>query len=660
MKNLLLRLTLSMLVVVSFTNCSELDDLYQDPDGFSKAQADAAGVSIMAGYFTSQLTQGFFLRGDYGSHYHQLRSGSRIMGAGVELYYNIAEYGLAYSLRDVENDWGSNAFNRGNFNRINSAWTKQYLWAQKEFNKIPEGEASASDELYMKLLQFLKAVAYQRTTDLYDKVPYFETGTAGALDGDKASWIGQEEIYPIILQEAKEIEEYLAGLELEASVQGTFNQQDVIFGGSIMQWRKYINSSRLRWAMNVSEVLPGTTSTVLAELNGKPLFDSTEDVAGLTDTAIVDPTRLQRELGITRAFRERSDECRIPQRYLDNMGLQLTEESAVVNGETLYYYSGDNSADGLEDGTVDPRIPYLFSKDILGRYVGAYTSWDDGTDPNSHFSKAMRTYYINHPIMTDISVTEITFGNPGLEMKITLNAEAAADLSIREAFLLKAFRTYVAQYSDIGWTIGRDKNMIAEFNTRPQFNFDIRYPTLTSVETELSLAEAAVRGLGSGNATDHYKRAIEMSCDYWYDKNASNSYTQSSVPSFPSNMDASRIDRDRATKQYSAATYAENAAQAFSAMTDQEKVKAIFDQLQLHYNLFNFEVPYAAARRLIKYLGDNPGSPFEVFEWKERFLYNPNIQATDPAAWALVSQFNDPNIPLWFTGRTTKWKNVLE
>ncbi|MEE9361578.1 MAG: SusD/RagB family nutrient-binding outer membrane lipoprotein [Cellulophaga sp.] len=664
MKNLISKSFLTLLLVFSAVGCEDkLEELYQDPDGFSKQQADAAGVSIIAGYFTSQLTRGFFLRGEYGAQYHQLRSGSRVMGTGVQLYYNTADYGLSYSSRNVEGDWGSNGFNRTVFDKLNSDWIKQILWAQKEFNKLPADEQGGLDEFYMKLLHVLKAYAYQRSTDLYDLVPYFETGSAGALEDKKAEWLGQEEIYPIILAELGEIETYLENVELTSSEQTSFNNQDVIFYGNILQWRKYINSLRLRGAMNISEKNPSLTSSVLSELNGKPLFDQFDDVAGLADIAIVDASRLQRELGITRAFRERSDESRAPKRFLDDvMHCTPTEQSIVVNGETLYYFDSDNSEEGLENGTVDPRVAYLFSKDILGRYVGAETSWDDGTDPNSYYSKAMRAYYINDPIMTDISVTSISFGSEGNEQEITLNDDATADLSLREAYLLKEFRKHCSQYRDISWTIGTDKNMISEYNVRPQYNFDIRYPTLHSVESELSLAEAAVRGMGSvsGSAREHYKKAIELSCTYWYNINVNNSYSKQTTPSFPSNMDQKRIDRDKPSQEYSASAYAEFEAQRFDGLTAQQKVWSIFNQLQLHYNMFNFEVPYTSARRLISYLGDNPGSPYEVFEWKERFLYNPNIQATDPENWAKISPFNDANIPMWFTNRTDKWRNVLE
>lgn len=664
MKKYIIKSVLTLLVLFSVIGCEDkLEELYQDPDGFSKQQADEAGVSIIAGYFTSQLTRGFFLRGEYGATYHQLRSGSRVMGTGVQLYYTTSDYGVSYGSKNVEGDWGSNGFNRTVFNKLNSDWIKQILWAQKEFNKIEDGEQTVLDEFYMNLLHVLKANSYQRATDLYDQVPYFETGSAGALEDDKAAWIGQEEIYPIILEELAGIEAYLENVELTGSEQSSFMSQDVIFNGNILQWRKFINSMRLRGALNISEKNPTLTSSVLTSLEGKPLFDQYNDVAGLADIAIVDPARLQGELGITRAFRERADECRAPKRFLDDvMHCAPTEQSIVINGETLYYFDGDSSEEGLANGTVDPRVAYLFSKDILGRYIGAETAWDDGTDVNSYYSKIMRGYYINDPIMTDISVTSILFGPEGNQQEIKLNEEATADLSLREEYLLKAFRSRCSKYEDNSWTIGTDRNMISEYNVRPQYNFDIKYPTLHAVESELSMAEAAVRGFGTlnGSARDHYKKAIELSCAFWYDMNVNNSYSKQTTPSFPSNMDQSRIDRDKPSMEYNASAYAEFEAQRFDGLSEQEKVRSIFNQLHLHYNNFNFEVPYSAARRLISYLGDNPASPYEVFEWKERFLYNPNIQATDPEAWAKISPFDDYNIPMWFTNRTDKWRNVLE
>jgi hypothetical protein len=663
MKNIIIKSILSILVIFSSISCQdELERLYQDPDGFSKEQADqSGGVSVIAGFFTSQLTRGFFLRGEYGASYHQMRSGSRTMGTGIQLYYTTSDYGVSYNLKDVEHDWGTNGFNNTVFNKINNDWIKQVLWGQREFNNIPEAERTTLDNLFMTLLHVLKAYGYQRATDLYDAVPYIKTGSAGGLDGDKAEYLGQSEIYPILIKELKEAEEFLASVKLSDSEQATFTNQDVIFSGHVEQWRKYVNSLRLRCAMNVSEVLPDVTKTVLSELSGKPLFSEYNDVAGLADIAIVEPYRIQRELGITRAFRERSDEARSPKRFLDDvMHCTPTEKSVEMNGQTLYYFDGDNSATGLLDGTVDPRVSYIFSPDWSGRYIGAETKWDGGTDPNSYYSKMIRGYYINDPILTDKSITTFKYGVNN-DVELNLNEEATNDLSKRESFLNEALRERCTKYKDNGWTIGTEDNLISEYNVRPQFNFDLRYPTLHAVETELSLAEAAVRGFGTlnGSAREHYKTAIELSCKYWYELNNSNSYTKSTTPSFPSNMDDSRVNT-KPKAEYDASAYAEKEAQRFDALSNQEKVHAIFDQLQLHYNFLNWEVTYTAARRLIKYIGTNPGSPYEIFKWKERMTYPGSIQASDPENWAIISQHNDPDMPVWLTGRTTKWKNVLE
>lgn len=662
MKNIVLKITLLLFVILIPFGCEDdLEKYYQNPDGFSKEQADAAGVSVIAGYFTSQLTRGYFLRGDYGAMFHSMRSGSPLLGTGMQPYQATGLTGGAYVLRNVENDWGSGAFNQTVFNLLNTQWMTQILWAQAEFNKMDE--PTELDVLFMNLLAALKSYAYQRAIDLYDKVPYFETGSAGGLEGDRAQWLGQEQIYPIIIEELKEIEEYLATVNLSDQQQSIFSRQDVIFNGNIMQWRKYLNSLRLRWAITVSEMRPDLTQSVLSELSGKPLFDQYNDVAGLADIAIVAPHRLTSELGITRGFRERHWEHRAPAYFLhDVMGVVPNEQSIEINGETLYYFDGDNVTDGLLNGTVDPRVAYLFSASINGNYTGVESAWEDGTDPNSYLSKVMRSYYINHPIMTDIDVHSITIGSPGHEHTINLNEAAQADLSEREPFLLNYLRLRFANSQDTQGQTGSERSLVSEYNVRPRWNWDIRFPTLHAVEVALLKAEASVRGLGpvQGSAREYYRQAIEMSSRYWYEQNVNNRYNKSTTPAMPGWFADSRLERDRPAMQYDASAFAEHMAQQFDAMTNTEKMQAIFDQLHLHYNHFNFETVFTSARRLINYIGDNPANIYETLLWKERNLYNPNVQATDPDAWALISVDNDYNKPVWFTGRSTKWRNVLE
>ncbi|PSL47168.1 SusD/RagB-like outer membrane lipoprotein [Chitinophaga niastensis] len=659
MKYIHLKSFFLLTLLLSSVACKKkLDDLYQNPDGYSKDMADKSGVSVIAGFFTSQLTQGFFLSGDYGSVYHQVRSGERTMANAIQVYNTTTE-GAPYALKDVEHDWGTGGFNESVFNFVNTQWITPILWAQREYNNTPQAKRTNLDSLYITLLHVLKGYAYQRATDMYDKIPYIETGSAGGLDGIKAKYLGQSDIYPKIISDFKNAEAVLTTLTLSATEQASFNQQDIIFGGNILKWRKYINSLRLRCAMNVSEVLPALTTQVLTDLQGKPLLSDYNDVAGVADIAVIALNRICNELGITRAFRERGGDCHAGKKFLqDVMYCQPTMGSKVINGQTLSYFSGDNSATGLSNGTVDPRVAYIFAPDWSGRYLGVDTKWDGNKDPNSYLNQVLRGYYINDPILTDISKT--TF-NYGVNKSIQLDAASKADLSKRESFLLNALRSAVANGDDNDGNVGTANNLVAEYNVRPQFNFALKYPTIHAVETELSLAEAAVRGFGqlNGAARDHYKNAIILSCKYWYELNNSNQYSKTTLPAMPTTMDDSRINAKPAM-EYNASVYAENAAQKFDAMSANQKVQAIFNQLQLHYNMLNFEVPYTAARRLIKYLGTNPASMYEIFKWKERMTYPSSVQASDPEGWSIISPSNNPDLPVWFTGRTTKWKNALE
>lgn len=646
-------------LLLSSVACKKnLEDLYQNPDGYSRDQANSSGVSVIAGFFTSQLSQGFFLTGDYGAVYHQVRSGNRTIASSIQAY-NVMGEGSAHSLADVEHDWGTGGFNETVFNFVNTQWITPILWAQHEYNNSTK--RTKLDSLYINLMHVLKGFAYQRATDMYDKVPYIETGSAGGLDHVKAKYLGQSDIYPKIIGDYKVADDELANLTLSSTEQSSFSQQDILFGGSITQWRKYINSLRLRAAMNVSEVMPQLTSQVLTDLQGKPLLSDYNDVAGVSDVTLIALNRICNELGITRAYRERVDDCRAGKKFLqDVMYCTPVEQSKVVNGQTLYYFSGDNSATGLAAGTVDPRVSYVFAPDWSGRYLGLDVKWDGNTDPNSYLNKLLRGNYINDPILTDITKTTFYYGVNNSQ-SIVLDDASKKDLTKREAFLLANLRSRLANYDDNQGNVGTENPLVAELNIRPEFNFAAKYPTIQSVETELSLAEAAVRNLGpvSGAARDHYKNAIVLSCKYWYQLNINNQYSKSTLPALPNTMDDSRIN-NRPAMEYNADAYAEFAAQKFDAMSNQAKVQAIFDQLQLHYGLFNFEVPYTAARRLIKYVGTNPAAMYERYKWKERMTYPASVQASDPDGWAQISGNNNPDIPVWFTGRTTKWKNALE
>lgn len=670
MKNKI-KILLSIFIFLGFVSCdSELEELYQNPDAFSKEQADKEeSISVLGGYFSSQCSQGGFLRGDYGAQYHFMGSGTKLLGTGVGIPYVTSDYGLDYTLRDVESGWAAPAFNNGMYNAIKGRLTKNVVWGQYEYNQISEDKVTNLDKLFLNLLYLLKGYAYQKAIDYYDLVPYVETGSAGAFDGDKAQIKGQAYIYPKLIEELATISKVLNELELTEGQKVSFKNQDLIFDGKIEDWVKFSNSLRLKCAISVSEQMPELTRTTIADLADKPMLDESDDVVGISDLAIIEPYRIGSEVGITRGIRENGWLCRAPQKFIqDVMNCQPEEKTFTFNGEQYKAIVGDNSEEGLRNGTVDPRIAYMFAKDILGRYVGVITGYDKNKETNSLYNMSMRGYYYNDSVLIDNAKKYILVGMKNEAGKfiepdtIKLNDSAINNMNYREEFLLNKLRVIVGKNQDTDWDLGTDKLMVSEYNVRPFHNFNMRYPTMHSTEIELLLAEAAVRGFGTikGSARDHYKKAIELSCEYWYDLNANHTFTKQTVPGFPSSVVESRVTSDKPTQKYEASTYAENAAVKFDAMSKQQKLQAIFNQLHVHYNFLNFEVPFAAARRMVKSVGTNPAGTYETYKFKERMTYPNDIQGSDPDSWIILNANNNPDIPLWFTGRTEKWKNVLE
>ena len=296
-------------------------------------------------------------------------------------------------------------------------------------------------------------------------------------------------------------------------------------------------------------------------------------------------------------------------RGLDERGYESGAPATIIEDIMNYEYQpGDEN--GITRHDFDPRLYVMFQPDIHGRYIGLPLTIEEAEAelPNYYTEKELTDMYNFNDVVT----------NP--------------------------------------WNPERIPTM---YNRRTYFNFDMKFPVMGSTETNLLLAEAAVRWpgeLGNIDVKSCIKKAIDASTRFYYNVNKTMSYNESSLPSIlyvQAKAKAPELDEDHL------ADYEELAANKFASLTStKDKLKFIFDQKFCHMNIMNPYEIYNEARRLVKdFDGELPfvSTPNVVFQ--ERMFYPSSELTNNGDNFAKVAHKNTYDTPVWWTGRTTPAEN---
>ena len=296
-------------------------------------------------------------------------------------------------------------------------------------------------------------------------------------------------------------------------------------------------------------------------------------------------------------------------RGLDERGYESGAPATIIEDIMNYEYQpGDEN--GITRHDFDPRLYAMFQPDIHGRYIGLPLTIEEAEAelPNYYTEKELTDMYNFNDVVT----------NP--------------------------------------WNPERIPTM---YNRRTYFNFDMKFPVMGSTETNLLLAEAAVRWpgeLGNIDVKSCIKKAIDASTRFYYNVNKTMSYNESSLPSIlyvQAKAKAPELDEDHL------ADYEELAANKFAGLAStKDKLKFIFDQKFCHMNIMNPYEIYNEARRLVKdFDGELPfvSTPNVVFQ--ERMFYPSSELTNNGDNFAKVAHKNTYDTPVWWTGRTTPAEN---
>lgn len=259
---------------------------------------------------------------------------------------------------------------------------------------------------------------------------------------------------------------------------------------------------------------------------------------------------------------------------------------------------------GTLEEEIDPRLYVVFQPNTFGDYVGC-DKWGSDQFPN----------------------IEADMGNLGYDETRINNAKDW-------------------NYDD------HLKPYFSFYNKMTYFNFDMKYPAFSPTETHLLLAEAAIRYpeiAGGVNLVEEYRKAISLSIDWYYEVNRTNKFGVSTTPAIPANI----IEGSQYPKPSEAviSAFLDNKSNAFSNMSNNDKIKEVFYQKMTHLNILNYWEVWSETRRLQKEFGIlAPVSSKWV--WMERFYYPSSEETTNPDNFKAVANKNDHDTPVWWTGRT--------
>lgn len=150
--------------------------------------------------------------------------------------------------------------------------------------------------------RILKAFSFQRITDFYGALPYFEANKGIDDLGNPDDGIlfpaydPQSAIYADML---KELEEATALLDTLNGDEG-FGRADFVYKGSIKKWKKFGYSLMLRLAMRVSNVAPAMADEYVAKAIAGGVMQSNAD--NFVVPMAVGPSEWTNQNGISRAF----------------------------------------------------------------------------------------------------------------------------------------------------------------------------------------------------------------------------------------------------------------------------------------------------------------------------------------------------------------------
>ncbi|WP_268224363.1 SusD/RagB family nutrient-binding outer membrane lipoprotein [Sinomicrobium oceani] len=229
---------LSTLFILFSMSCEDLEELNVNPNGVDPEVAD---LNLLLPTMLTSM-------------------------ASAEVNYGFGE--ISGVMQHTQRDGWSTGYNDYDWDNSSHSWSGLYGILRN--NKIYMEKAEENEfDFHQAIALTIRAYVFGRITDLWGDAPYSEAlkGDEGA-DDRKPRFDAQRDIYLGILTDLESANTLLS--KSSGSYETIDPVQDVLFGGNVQKWRRFVNSLALRYYMRLSEKEPALAKEGVTKIASNP------------------------------------------------------------------------------------------------------------------------------------------------------------------------------------------------------------------------------------------------------------------------------------------------------------------------------------------------------------------------------------------------------
>jgi len=246
-------------VAVSFSSCSDFEDINKDPNAVSEENVQVAHLlnkSIIDAQQDPHIAERMFIL-SWKAAARFDRSSGLIIGTDNDGWNN-DYFGTGYGVGWLNN--ANQAINLGT-------------------RRVEDGNAAPHENNVLQMARIWRAYLISEMADCFGPIP-----TLNKYDGTVAPYESVEAIYTFILSELKDAESKIDTDADMSAITASNRQSDPFFNGNATKWKKYANSLRLRFAMRLSEAAPAKARSEFEDAASKDLILSLDDMAQVQES----------------------------------------------------------------------------------------------------------------------------------------------------------------------------------------------------------------------------------------------------------------------------------------------------------------------------------------------------------------------------------------